>query len=148
MMQRPVTRIPPAGPTSAYKTYSIDAPAPTHFRDASCHEVSCQNHLFGWQTAVDESTSLGLEQAHYIRRLAGRPYQEVKEDGMTTFIFPAGAECFAHHQLRLEREEVFVVRGGDHRGNPRGDVRIHDNPDSWVNDFAEHQDRIDKALNG
>jgi hypothetical protein len=48
----------------------------------------------------------------------------------------------------LERPELYVVRGGDWRGNPRGEVRRHSGPDSWVNDFAEHQDRIARVVNG
>lgn len=145
---RPVTRIPPLGPPQAYKTYEIDAPEQTHFRDATCTEVDCAMQASGWVTAVDEATALGQQQARYIRRVSDRAYMEEHENGQTMFRFPAGEECFSQHRIRLERPEYFIVRGGDFRGNPRGDVRVHDSADDWVEDFAEHQDRLSTALNG
>ena len=63
--------------------------------------------------------------------------------GLTEFTFEAGQTCFVEHRVPLEREPLYVVRDGDWRGNPRGTApRIHTRPDDWVDDFAEHQQRL------
>ena len=148
-MQRPINRIQPVGPAQSYKTFEISAPKETHHREASCVEVGCQMQANGWSTVVDESSDLGQRQAAYIRTVAGRAYTAtLGEEGGTVFEFPAGQECFSFHQTRIDRDEHFIVRGGDWRGNPRREGYVHDSADSWVDEFATHQDRIDKALNG
>lgn len=63
----------------------------------------------------------------------------------TTFVFAAGQTCFRsdEHVVRIERPEIFLVRDGDHRGNPRGtQPRIYTTPEAWVDDFGEHQERL------
>lgn len=131
-------------PAAAMKTYSIIAPERTHFRPATCAEVECPNYLHGWQSAVDERTELGQFQADYIRKSSGRGFTEVKlDDGRTLFTFHAGQTCFAagDHRLRLEREELYVIRGGDHRGNPRGvPAQLVPTAAAWTDDFGEHQE--------
>jgi hypothetical protein len=142
-------RITPNLPASAYKTYHITSPISTHYRTGTCAEAGCLAYRHGWQTSVDEATDLGQRQAHYIRKLAGRRFVERRTElGLTAFTFEPGQQCFAEHKVSLDRPELYVVRGGDWRGNPTGDVRKHAGPDSWVNDFAEHQDRIARAVNG
>ncbi len=138
-------RLPPAGSVHSYKTYQILAPPQTHTRPATCIEVDCVTQAGGWITVVDESTELGQKQAHYIRRLAGRVFTEGPRDVMTLFTFPPGEECFKAHTMSLDREEIYIVRGGDHRGNPRKERRVHDTPENWVEDFAEHQDQLKRA---
>ena len=146
---RPLNRVEPKGPAHVYKTYQIVSPLSTHWRDGTCEEAGCKGYEFGWQTAVDEATDLGARQAHYIRRQSGRRFTERRtEIGLTAFVFEPGQTCFATHKVPLERPELYVVRGGDWRGNPRGDVRRHSSPDAWVDDFATHQDRIDRVING
>jgi hypothetical protein len=144
---RPLTRITPGLPASAYKTYQILSPLSTHYRDGSCDEAGCLALRHGWQTSVDEATELGQRQAHYIRRLSGRRFAERRTElGLTAFTFEPGQKCFAAHKVSLARPEIFVVKGGDWRGNPRGDRRIHSSADSWVDDFGTHQDRLARAL--
>lgn len=144
---RPVFRPEPALPASAMKTYGIVAPKSTHYRPATCVEVDCPNHLNGWQTVVDESTDLGQAQGHYIRNEAGRRYTEAREAALTTFTFEAGQQCFREHEARLDRPEIYVVRDGDWRGNPRGTgPRIHKDPQGWIDDFGEHQERLADRL--
>lgn len=139
-------RIDPALPAHSVKTYGITSPLDTHWVDASCADVSCDVQASGWQTFIDERTNLGERQAAYIRKLAGRPFTEHRnEHGVTVFTFPAGAECFQQHRRRVDRPEIFIVRGGDHRGNPRGDVTVHDRAEHWVEDFSEHQDALNRA---
>lgn len=138
-----------AGPPQAYQSFQIASPVSTHFRTGTCEEAGCLAHQHGWQTSVDESTDLGQRQAYYIRKLAGRKFAERRTElGLTAFVFEAGQKCFAEHKVPLDRPEIYIVRGGDFRGNPRGDVRRHSGPDAWVNEFAEHQDRLARVVNG
>lgn len=146
-------RIDPKLPASAMKTYSILAPTPTHFRPATCAELDCPQHVHGWLTTVDERTDLGQGQAYYIRKQSGRRFTEVRTPlGLTEFTFEAGQRCFraGEHQTRLERPEIFVVRDGDHRGNPRGTAtRRHASAADWQDDFASHQQTLaDKFQEG
>lgn len=143
MTQQPF-RIEPEGPVHAYKTYEILSPVDTHTRRASCAEVDCKPHQLGWITTVDESTELGQKQAFYIRRHSGRSFKELPgaAAGTVIFEFPPGEECFVEHRVPLEREPFYVVRGGDWRGNPTRERRQHDRPEHWVEDFADHQDKI------
>ncbi len=144
-----LNRPDPVGPPSAYKSFQIASPVATHFRTGTCDEAGCLAHQHGWQTSVDESTDLGARQAHYIRTTCGRRFTERRTElGFTAFVFEAGQKCFAEHKVPLDRPEFYVTRGGDWRGNPRGEVRRHSGADSWVNEFAEHQDRIHRAVNG
>jgi hypothetical protein len=144
-----MNRITPVGPVHAYKTYEIVSPISTHYRDGTCDEAGCLAQQHGWKTTVDEATELGQRQAHYIRTQAGRRFLEERTAaGLTDFTFEPGQRCFATHKVPLERPELYVVRGGDWRGNPTGEVRRHSGADSWVDDFATHQDRIARIVNG
>lgn len=145
-MQRPLMRPTPALPVEMVKSYVIASPRDTHTRPATCDEVGCKAQTAGWQTFADESTRLGQRQAHYIRKVSGRRFTEQRDEfGRTVFTFPAGQQCFADHRVSIDRPEIFAVKGGDHRGNPRGTLRVHDSPTDWVEDFAEHQDRLKQA---
>lgn len=136
--------IKPLGTVWQYKTFQIVTPLATHFRPATCDEVECSHYLNGWETSVDESTDLGQGQAHYVRKESGRRFSERREAGLTVFTFEAGQRCFQsyNHRTRLERPEIFISRDGDRRGNPTGRATKHTHPDHWVEEFAEHQDRI------
>lgn len=140
---RKLTRIDSQLPVGAMKTYSIVTPMSTHFRDGTCEEADCDGYKFGWLTVIDELTELGQGQAHYIRKESGRRFTETRNElGLTVFTFEAGQKCFREHKVRIERPEIFRVRDGDYRGNPTGQLRVHTRPDFWVEDFAEHQQRL------
>lgn len=133
-------------PASAYQTYHILAPEQSHWRPASCEEVGCLSHRYGWRTRIQ---GLSPQDVH-AARTSGRRYTEVKvEEGETYLVFEPGQRCWkaSTHRIRVDRPELYVVRDGDWRGNPTGEARQH-TPDGWVNDFAEHQDRIARAVNG
>jgi hypothetical protein len=133
--------------TAAYKTYAIARPKDTHWRPASCEEVSCGLLERGFKTVVDESTQLGQRQAHYVRRESGRKFTESRrEDGLTEFVFASGQPCFKEHKLPLDRQELFYVRRGDARGNPTGQVVRHSRPEDWIEDMAINQDRLRSAI--
>ncbi len=158
-----MNRITPGLPVADMKTYGIRAPLSTHWRKATCVEVECEGHRTGWLTVIVEGTVPPAEgvsvrkmmalvdrdsqRAYYIRHLSGRSFLESKDSsGATVFDFAPGQDCFEDHRIRVERPEVFVVRGGDWRGNPRREQMTHDRPDYWVEDFAEHQDRLATRL--
>lgn len=134
-------------PVAAMQTYSLIRPAGSSWwRPATCEEIDCAPYLYGWRTSVDQMTPLGNHQARYIRLESGRKFSEHFDEttGLTVFEFVAGQPCFAagSHRRAVEREPLYVVRGGDHRGNPLNRRRIHDAGEHWVEDFAENQDKI------
>lgn len=146
---RPLFRITPAGPVTAYQTFAIEAPLSTHWRKATCEEVKCPAFFYGWESNIDVGTELGQSQANYIRRHSGRSFtEESRLDGTATFHFPPGQTCFdaASHRVRLERNEIYIVRGGDWRGNPTRERRVHTSAGTWVEEFAEHQDALARRI--
>ncbi|MEE4546461.1 hypothetical protein V2S66_31415 [Streptomyces sp. V4-01] len=135
---------PAMGPES-YKSYVLAQPLDTHWRKATCEEVNCDHFLNGWRVRVENLTP---EQLHAAKN-SGRHYQEHRiADGETWLGFAAGQPCFraSEHRAPLARPPLYVVRDGDLRGNPRGTkARLHQRPDLWVEDFAEHQQTLADA---
>jgi hypothetical protein len=145
MISRPVNRVEPAMPPEAYKTFQITAPVSTHWRKATCTEVDCPNYLNGWRVRIE-----GLDpQMLHAARTSGRRHTELPvAEGETWLVFDAGQPCFraAEHRKRIDRPELYVVRDGDHRGNPRGTkARLHQRPEHWTEQFAEHQQALADA---
>lgn len=137
----------PRLPASQMQTYSVIAPKDTHWRQATCEEANCVHYQTGWRNIVDERTQLGQAQAHFVRKESRRSFTEERgEDGLTTFSFSAGQPCFTRHQIKLDRQELYLVRGGDSRGNPTGFRRQHTRPLDWVEDMQENQDRLRSAI--
>lgn len=138
-LNRPWT---PQGPPQAYKTYAAVQP-PDVTVVLACETVGCGAWRHGWDTTVDETTDLGRRQATYIRQASFRTYRELRTgEGLTVFRFDAGQRCFADHRTRPQR---FLTRGGDHQAN-LGLLREHTRGQDWVEDFAEHQDRLADRL--
>lgn len=129
-------RIQPAMPVTAYRTFGIAKPLATHWRKATCEEADCAAYRNGWITRAQNP-----EQADYIKRHSGRSFIETAPG---VFQFRRGQICFAaaDHVVPLEREGIYVARDGDWRGNPTGRKRVHARPADWVDEFAEHQDRL------
>ncbi|MFE2073725.1 hypothetical protein [Streptomyces misionensis] len=134
-----VFRIEPQMGPEAYKTYAIVSPISTHMRRATCEEVGCEHYINGWRVRVENLTPQMLHDA----RNSGRKYTEQQiAEGETWLIYPAGQPCFkaAEHRAPIGRPPLYLVRDGDHRGNPRGTkARLHQRAADWVEDFAEHQ---------
>jgi hypothetical protein len=137
-----VTRIAPALPVQAVRSYDVVSPHETHTRKARCQEVECQHYGRGWQTIVDTATPTGRMQANYIRLHSGRKFTYTETGTVVTFTFPAEQQCFSDHRVPLDRPALYVVRDGDWRGNPSGYRRAHRSADDWVDDFATNQERI------
>jgi hypothetical protein len=137
-MDRQLNRVKPQLPVGAVKTYQAVAVSDETVV-AACQSVGCDAYRLGWDTVVDESTDLGQRQASFIRTRSGRSFRELRtEAGLTAFRFDSGQRCFADHRTR---PAVHLVRGGDHRANT-GLIRSHVRVADWVEDFAEHQDRL------
>lgn len=144
-MKRPVKPARRLGAENM-QTFAIEAPKATHWRPASCEEVSCEMAERGWTMKLDLMSELGQRQARYIKHQSGRRYEIVDQrDGLATLRFPGGQECFKQHQVRTDAPERFLVRGGDQRGNPRGTVtRVHKKPEFWVEEFQENSLRLNQ----
>lgn len=148
-------RLPPVLPVQAYKTFQVVAPLRTHWRAATCEEVECDAYRNGFRLYVDEATELGQAQADYVRHKAGRKFAEHRDPGSsrTVFTFPPGTLPFASaehtsHKVRIEREELFVTRPGDWRGNPTGERPYqHTKAEFWTEEFAEHQGKLADRVN-
>lgn len=135
--------------------YRISSPLDTHFRVGTCEEDHCASFLHGWRTVIDENTSLGAEQAAYIRGDRTRRHVETSElveappgeplisgQVRTVFTFQAGQRCFRQHRVPLDRPELYLVT------NNVGEVLTrHSGPDAWRDDFCTNQDRLAELIN-
>jgi hypothetical protein len=134
-------RLSPQGPREAYQTFSVRS-RPDRMIKTVCEKVGCQAWRSGWDSIIDERTSLGQAQAAYIRTQSGRTFREQRRsDGMTVFRFEPYQRCFAEHQTR---PELYLVRDGDYRGNPTGRTRQHQSAADWVEDMQEQFGRFDE----
>jgi hypothetical protein len=143
-MQR-MNRLQPQGQVQDYKTYQIVSPLSTHWRPATCAEVDCAEYINGWRLRIE---GLPPEMVH-AARTSGRKYTELDvSESEHWLIFEAGQPCFRAqmHRALLDKQEIFIARDGDWRGNPTGNVRRHTRPEFWVEDFAEHQDKLARQI--
>ncbi|MFF5842114.1 hypothetical protein ACFY74_11675 [Streptomyces massasporeus] len=135
-------RIEPAMGPEMYKSYAMVSPLSTHTRQATCEEVGCDQYRRGWRVRVESLTPDLLHAA----RTSGRKYTEQSvAEGETYLVFEAGQACFkaSTHRAPIGRQPLYLVRDGDHRGNPRGTkARLHQRAEDWVEDFAEHQQAL------
>lgn len=134
----------PNMPAHAYKTYGLAAPVATHFRIATCQETECEAYHKGWTTVIDVATELGRQQANYIRLHSGRSFTVSEVGTLVSFAFPPGQKCFAEHKRQLERDPICYTFSGDWRGR-LGDVTTR-TIENWVDDFANHQDKLHTAI--
>lgn len=115
------------------RVYRFTAPPDTYVRSA-CEDVRCDAYQFGWDTLVDERTTLGAQQAAYIRQQSGRTFREMgTPDGLTVFRFEPRQRCFAEHRTRPQRFAVYD-------GGPL--ARRHVSSVDWLEDCGEHLARI------
>lgn len=147
-----MANIQPRLPAHAMKTYSVIAPRSTHFRAVTCREANCPNFANGWRVHLQriQSWPNGAQLIAHIKT-CGKRYTllEVSADE-TWFVFEAGQTCFdgdaGRHQTRVGKPELFVVRGGDWRGNPRGDRFVHASAADWVDDMQNHRDKLAREV--
>jgi hypothetical protein len=147
---QPSRIVPRIGPEH-YKSYSMRAPLSTHWKRGTCAEYECDAHLFGWTTVVDISTDLGRKRAHFIIHDKTRRCTVERDADIVRFHFEPGQTCFDqdNHRVGVGREPIVLVQEGDWRGNPRKTPpRIFNSVEDWRNDFAEHQDKLARAIGG
>lgn len=134
-------RVQPRVGAEHQQTWRISSPIATHWRPATCDEVDCEPWRNGWLTVVPAGSDL-----EDIVRRSGRAFtEERRPEGLIAFTFQAGQRCFrtTEHRVPLDRPELYVVRDGDWRGNPRGTpARCYDKAYQWVDDMHGHLDRI------
>lgn len=143
-MGRPINRVENKNDPRRMVTFQMAAPKSTHFRKASCEEVECAQYVRGWRMRIDLTAELGQKQAHYIKHSSGRSYKVVQQNnGLVELEFAPNQPCFKEHQVRLQRPDIYRVKGGDYRGNPLNiPTRVHKNPAHWVEEFQENQDNL------
>lgn len=138
---RKLNRLPPTGRVQDYRTFQITSPLSTHWRKATCAEVDCPQYTNGWRVRVE---GLPPEMLH-TAKTCGRKFTELHvAEGENWLVFEAGQACFraAEHRKLIGRQEIFIARDGDFRGNPTGAVRKHTKPEFWIEDMQENQGRL------
>lgn len=148
---RVALKLPPSAVTSYVLLSPKDTRAARGFPQSSvvaaCKDAGCEKWARGWDTILDERTPKGRTIAEYLRSgRSGREFRELPGGGpgrVTVFRFPPHQRCFREHRTR---PEVGLVRGGDWRGNPRGERRVHKNLADWQEDSAIHQQRLAEAV--
>ncbi len=145
-----VRRIAPNMGPEAYKTYGMSMPLSSHWRAATCEEVSCDAWIHGWVSTFDLSTDLGQRQFEFCKNDRERGFSMQRPGlSLVKFVYPPGNRCFrsSEHRLPLDRPARLYVAEGDFRGNPRRiPARVHTRAEHWVEDFSEHQDRLATAI--
>jgi hypothetical protein len=137
-------RLEPQMQPGAYQTFQVVAPLSTHWAPATCAEVDCGEYANGWRLRVEGLT----EQDVHLATHCGRKFERVPvAPGETWLVFEAGQPCFkaSQHRKRIDREERYIIRGGDHRANPGGERR-ETSATGWLDDFGEHQDQLAERL--
>lgn len=138
---RRMNRIQPEGRVGDYRTFQITSPVSTHWRPATCADVNCPHYTGGWRVRVEGLDAKMLHAA----KTSGRKFTELHvAEGENWLVFEAGQSCFraSQHRKLLDRQELFIVRDGDWRGNPTGNVRKHTRPEFWIEDMQENQGRL------
>lgn len=143
-MQRPLNRIEPTAPVEAMRTHAIFAPLETHWRKATCEKFGCLAFQHGWML---DTAGLTAEQVELAKR-SGRHCTSVPgESGADVLVFGPGQQCFrvSEHRIRIEREELFIARNGDWRGNPDPPGTkpvVFSSADAWHDSLGTQLDRV------
>lgn len=138
---RKLNRVMPKLPAQSMTTYSIKAPMSTHWKKATCVEFGCISYHKGWKVRLDTLTP-DLKETMW---KSGRKFTVAAVSELENWaVFEAGQPCFAEstHKVRVGRPELFIVRGGDWRGNPRGEERVHTGIANWIDDMETNRDKL------
>jgi hypothetical protein len=112
--------------------YSIKAPTATHWREATCEEVSCKKNITGWETHCNVGTELGRNQGDYIRAgKSGRAYTERMDiEDIVIFSFTPGQQCFTNHVKKIQEKGHLLLKES-------GGQRQLLEPERWMWEFNE-----------
>lgn len=140
---RPLQRVTPQMPTHNYQTFQVASPLETHYRQASCAEVDCDQYLNGWRLRID---GLPPDLLH-IAKNSGRQYtMERISETETWLVYPAGQTCFkAPHRTSLERPEFYRIGRGDYRSYSVHSARSV-STEEWLDRFRTNQDNLLEIL--
>ena len=79
-----------------------------HWREVSCLEIGCVNYAMGWKTILPAGDMANIEM---IRR-SNLGFREEREDGLVTFTFTPGQECFTGqgggHKKAVGRQPILM----------------------------------------
>lgn len=150
---RQLSRPTPTLGVSKMVTYAVKSPVSTHTRPATCAEIEC----VVWCAGFTLTLPVGSDKIEHVKQLMRgeldgiqRLDAKVQRDGNLVHIrFAKGTPCLSatRHRVSLNRPELYVVRGGDWRGNT-GVLRKHTKPEHWVEDFEENLAGTRRVLNG
>jgi len=119
--------------------YSIKAPTATHWREATCEEVSCKKNIAGWETHCNVGTELGRRQVEYIR--AGKSERKFTErmdvEGVIIFSFSPGQQCFTNHVKKIQEKGHLLLKES-------GGQRQLLEPERWMWEFNESMERSNR----
>lgn len=141
----PVMRIMPEIGNQHMITHAVFAPVGTHWRKATCEEVGCLAHHNGWSL---DTTGVPADLVELAKR-SGRRYAATRDEetGAEVLHFEAGQPCFkaSEHRMRLDREEIFIRRAGDWRGNPNpGDKpQVFSGPDAFTDSLHTNLEQFE-----
>ena len=132
----------PRLPAHAMTTYRLYRPAEKP-STTTCQKAGCLAYRHGWDTTLDLAKPEHAKAAAVIRA-SSRTFTEVSGGGtIVVFRFEPGQTCFAVHRTAVQ----YIRRGGaPGLGNPRQELFVHRSPGDWVEDFAEHQDKLAEAV--
>lgn len=140
----PISRVTPQGRPQDYTTFAGRMPAATHSRPATCEEYGCPMRRDGWASRLDErGNAKHAEAARWIRsKVHGRVFTEARgDDGITSFTFPPGQECFAsgRHRVPNGRPQRLLIARGDWREYARPQET---GVSEWQGRLHEHVDQL------
>ncbi len=144
MISRPINRMPTSVPVDKMLTHAILAPVATHWRKATCAEVDCAHWRQGWGLRTAGLDAASVDAA---KRSGRRFVVEHDENGAEVLMFGSDQPCFraSEHRVRADRPELFVMRRGDHRGNPdpRGTKPLlFSGADAWKDSLGTTLDNL------
>lgn len=129
--------LPKVGPENRRTFMLRDRPA-EKARRVPCGPHNCRYHRDGFVVRLAATDAARL---HHVRSDRSRRHVELAPDGeVVVFRFEAGQQCYGEHWDHTDT--LYLVRGGDWRGNPRGDGRAHVRAADWVEDMSEQLDRV------
>ena len=128
-------------PARLFKGYEIRAPMSRMFRErATCAQIDCPEWRNGWMVKLE------LLDARMWEEIRAKAYGWKTVDMSPTeryVAFEAGQPCFASStHTRLVRDPLFVEHRGARWGGRRPDDGYRHSADTWVDSFANHQDKL------
>ncbi len=150
--RRQLNRASPKLEVAKMVTYAVKSPRSTHTRPGTCEAARCKAFRIGFRLTLPANSDRIAHAKQFIKgELDGikRSFTLERDGNLVHLWFPKGTPCTraTKHRVSLQRPELYVVRGGDWRGNT-GTIRKHKVADHWVEDFEENLARSRRVING